>query len=217
MSGLRGTGPVALYDPYGIAEALFALYPDAPPVAGVYVHDVTAVGTQRAGRVACPLTDLPASGAHTVLLAAFDAARIVARISDLVPPAADVVTLDEAKLPAELLTSRLRYLDKLNFATNFSFFRDADGLHTRLVSANYWAGYGASDVRLWLRLFDADGTVLATWEQILPSGPGGFSIDSRQVREQFALAPFTGQLFIHAVGVRRPRRGEIRIGHLCVR
>ena len=31
---LARTGPVALYDPDGIAEALFALYPDAPQVAG---------------------------------------------------------------------------------------------------------------------------------------------------------------------------------------
>ena len=115
--------------------------------------------------------------------------------------ASTLLTLDDVRLPESLLTSRSRYLDKLNFATNFAFFRDADGLHTRLVSANYWASYGASNVRLWLRLFDADGAVLATWEQILPSGPGGFSIDSQHVRERFALAPFTGQLFIHAVGV----------------
>jgi hypothetical protein len=105
------------------------------------------------------------------------------------------------RLPEGLLTNRSRYLDKLNFATNFAFFRDGDGLHTRLVSANYWAGYGANSVRLWLRLFDADGAVLATWEQALPPGPAGFSIDSGQVRERFGLAPFTGQLFIHAVGV----------------
>jgi hypothetical protein len=70
-----------------------------------------------------------------------------------------------------------------------------------VVSANYWATYGAREVRLWLRLFDADGAILATWEQALPSGPGGFSIDSRQIRERFRLAPFTGQLFIHAIGV----------------
>ena len=91
-----------------------------------------------------------------------------------------MLTLDDVRLAGRVADgSRSRYLDKLNFATNFAFFRDADGLHTRLVSANYWASYGAADVRLWLRLFDADGTVLATWEQPLPSGPGGFSIDSR--------------------------------------
>ena len=68
-----------------------------------------------------------------------------------------MLTLDEARLPAELLTNRARYLDKLNFATNFVFFREADGLSTRLVTANYWASYGAAAVRLWLRLFDEDG------------------------------------------------------------
>ncbi len=56
-------------------------------------------------------------------------------------------------------------------------------------------------MRLWLRLFDADGAALATWEQPLPVGPGGFSIDSRQIRERFGLPPFTGQLFLHAIGV----------------
>ena len=33
------------------------------------------------------------------------------------------------------------------------------------------------------------------------AGPGGFSIDSREIRARFGLGPFTGQLFIHAVGV----------------
>ena len=78
MRGLRG--PVALYDPDGIADALFALYPEAPPLAGLYVHDVTAVGEERAGHVARALTDLPESGARVVLIAAFDAGRIAARI-----------------------------------------------------------------------------------------------------------------------------------------
>jgi hypothetical protein len=198
---LGASGSVAVYDPDGVAEALFALYPDAPPLSGIYVHDVTAVGTQRAGCTARPLTELPASGARTVLIAAFDAGRMAARIADLVPAGADVVTLDAARLPDELLTNRGRYLDKLNFATNFAFFRDADGLSTRLVSANYWAGYGAAAITLWLRLFDAVGKELATWQQEVPAGPCGFSIDSRAVCERFGLPAFTGQLFLHAIGV----------------
>ena len=113
-----------------------------------------------------------------------------------------MVTLDEVKLPAAMLTNRARYLDKLNFATNFAFFRDADGLSTRLVSANYWAGYGAGAMRLWLRLFDADGEVLAT----LGAGrcrrvPAGFRSTAGTVRDRFGLPPFTGQLFMHAIGV----------------
>ena len=197
---LTRSGPVALYDPEGIAEPLFALYPNAPPLAGLYVHDVAAVGTERTGLVARALTELPRSDARIVLIAAFDAGRVVARIRHLLPPGAEVITLDEAKLPADLLSNPVRYLDKLNFATNFAFFRDATGLSTRLVSANYWSGYGAAAIRLWLRLFDTDGRVLATWEHDVPTGPGGFSIDSRNVRERFGLPEFTGQLFIHAIG-----------------
>ena len=195
----RFHGPVALYDPDGIADALLAMYPAA--VENLFVHDISAVGETRGGLTARPLTEIGASGARTVLIAAFDAAKTVARVASMLPAGAIVLTLDDARLPDGLLTVRGRYLDKLNFATNFAFFRDADGLSTRVVSANYWANYGAREVRLWLRLFDADGAILATWEQTLPAGPGGFSIDSRDVRERFGLGPFAGQLFIHAIGV----------------
>jgi hypothetical protein len=196
----RMPAPMALYDPDGIAAALLALYPDAPRFAGVYVHDVAAVGQERDGYVARPLTKLAESGARCVLIAAFDAARIVTRLAHLLPAGAKVFTLDEAKLPEALLSNRARYLDKLNFATNFVFFREEGGLTTRLVSANYWSGYGGGAIRLWLRLFDATGRALATWEQDVPAGPAGFSIDSRAVRERFGLPPFTGQLFLHVIG-----------------
>ncbi len=192
------TGPVALYDPDRIADALLALYPT--PIDALFVHDVQEVGQQRAGLTTRALTELPTSNAATVLIAAFDADRIADRIAGLLPPGAAVTTLDAIRLPAEMVSARGKYLDKLNFATNFAFFRDADGLSTRLVSANYWANYGAGPMRLWLRLFGADGSVLATWEQDLPRNAGGFSIDSATVRQRFGLDAFTGQLFIHAIG-----------------
>ena len=195
----RLEGPVALYDPDGIADVLAALCPLR--INGIFVHDVALVGQTRAGLSARPLTELPSSGARSVLIAAFDASRISARIATMLPLGAELLTLDAARLPDALLSVRGRYLDKLNFATNFAFFRDADGLSTRLVSANYWASYGAANVRLWLRLFDTAGSVLATWEQPLPSGPGGFAIDSRAIRKRFGLRAFSGQLFIHAIGV----------------
>jgi hypothetical protein len=197
---LREAAPVALYDPDGIAEALLALYPELPDLVGLYVHDTGQVGRVRGGHTARALTALPASGAAAVLVAAFDASRIAARIKMLLPAGAATLTLDEVRLPPELLTNHSRYLDRLNFATNFVFFRDEDGLSTRLVSANYWAGYGAGPMRLWLRLYGADGAALATWEQKLPAGPGGFAIDSREVRARFDLPPFTGQLLVHAIG-----------------
>jgi hypothetical protein len=191
--------PVAVYDPDGIADALLALYPLA--VDHVFVHDVSLVGQERAGRKAQALVEMGASGARSVLIAAFDSTRAAARIRPMLPEGTKVVTLDEARIPEAMLSVRTRYLDKLNFATNFVFFRDDDRMSTRLVSANYWSNYGARSVRLWIRLFDADGSALATWEQTLPDGGGGFSIDSRQVRARFGLPAFTGQLLLHAIGI----------------
>jgi hypothetical protein len=196
----RLVGPVALYDPDGIAEALLALHPDLPGLCGLFAHDVTEVGASRAGLTVRALTELPGSGAATVLIAAFDAGRVAARIRAMLPAGSAVLTLDEARLPEAMLTNRARYLDRMNFATNFAFFRDAEGMSTRLVSANYWTGYGAGPVRLWLRLYDAGGTALATWEMDLPPAAGGFAIDSREVRTRFGLPPFCGQLCVHAIG-----------------
>ena len=197
---LRAAGPLAVFDPDGVAGALYALHPEMPAPAEFYVQDVDALGTTLAGLPARPIVDLPQSQAACVLIASFDTGRLEARLSALCPPTARLLSLDVTRLPAEMLTARA-YLDRLNFATNHAFFRDAGGLSTRLVSANYWSGYGARDVRLWLRLFGADGAVLATWEQALAGGNAGFIIDSCEVRARFGLREFTGQLFIHAIGV----------------
>ena len=197
----RLSGALAVYDPDGVADALFALHPEMPRPAELYVHDTEQIGQLRAGARAQPLTDLPQSKAGTLLVASFDAGKLGARVAPLLPPGMALTTLDDARLPREMLTNPRKYLDPLNFATNYAFFRDADGLSTRLVTANYWAGYGAKSVRLWLRLFDAAGAVLAQWEQALPPGVGGVAIDSAELRQRFGLPAFCGQLFVHAIGV----------------
>ena len=197
---LAGT-PIAVYDPDAVADALFALAPGLPRPTTVLVADTETVGTARLGVPARPLTDLPEIAEPVLLIAAFDAARATARLRHLVPAGLTILTLDEVRIPEPLLTNKRQYLDRLNFATNFAFFRDKDGLSTRLVTANYWSSYGASDVRLWLRLFGSDGVVLADWEQPVADGVSGIAIDSRDVRARFALPEFEGQLFIHAVGV----------------
>jgi len=197
---LRNAGPLAIFDPEGFAAALYALHPEMPGPAAYFVQDVEALGSNLAGLPAQPITALPGCACASLLIAAFDTGRTLARLAPLCPPALQPTSLDATRLPAAMLTARA-YLDRLNFATNHAFFREADGVSTRLVSANYWAGYGATAVRLWLRLFAADGSVLATWEQKLPATAGGFSIDSRDVRARFGLPEFTGQLFIHAIGV----------------
>jgi hypothetical protein len=198
---LRQAGPLAVFDPDGVAAALFALHPAMQAPAEFYVQDVSRLGTRLGSVPAQPVTELRQSRAATLLIAAFDANRLQARIAALAPPGLAVASLDRARLPDALLTNRRTYLDRLNFATNYAFFRDQAGLSTRLTSANYWAGYGAKNVTLWLRLFDGQGRVLAEWDQALPPGPGGFSIDSQDVRTRFGLPEFAGQLFIHAVNV----------------
>ena len=198
---LAAAGPVAVFDPEGIAPVLFALNVGHPPIEGVYVQDVRDVGADRAGLPARPLTELRHAAAPSVLIAAFDAGKISDRVAALAPPGARVISLDAARVPPAMLTNPRRYLDRLNFATNYAFFRDQGGLSTRLVTANYWSGYGATDVRLWLRLFDAAGAVLAEWEQKVAPGAATLRIDSADVRARFGLPPFTGQLFIHAIGV----------------
>lgn len=196
---LNLAGAVAIYDPDAIAGPLLALIPHIE-VEGIYVHDSLAVGQMRAGHVTRALTRLPAARAATVLIASFSGSNAHARIGPLVPGGCTVQTLEMARLPANLLTNSARYLDALNFATNFAFFRDDDRFGTRLTTANYWSGYGARAIRLFMRLYGAGGETLAQWEHGLSSGAVGVVIDSREVRRRFALGPFTGQLFIHAIG-----------------
>lgn len=200
MTRLAARGTVALYDPLGGAEAFDALHPlDGLALAGLYVQDVEEIGTQRLGQAGQPVSELPKSRAASLLVTAFEADRLVDHIRHLVPMGMTVETLDALRLPDALLTDTRRYLNPLNFATNFVFFRDAGGHHTRLVTANYWGGYGARDPRLWCRLFGADGSVLADWDQRLGAPNATVEIDSRETRARFGLGDFEGQLFIHVV------------------
>ena len=200
LAGL-GDGPVALYDPYGLAAGFAELY-DLSPVslAGVYVQDLDDLGRSVLGCTTQPVTDLPASGATRVLVAAFDAERAIGQIRHLVPAQAEVHSFDALRLPADMVTSEGLYLAGINFATNFAFFRDQDGQHTRLTTVDYWSAYGARNPQAWCCLFDGDGAVLAEWREDLPGANALFSVDSAEVRRRFGLPEFTGQLFVHVVG-----------------
>jgi hypothetical protein len=196
-----GTRKLALYDPQGLADGFAEFYRLGDVrLVGSYVQDVAAIGKPVLGRAAEPVTELGESGAEVVLVTAFDAERLVAHVSHLLPRGAEVLSLDALRLPDELLTNRRAYLDPLNFATNFAFFRDGDGHRTRLVTANYWSGYGADSLSLWLALFDQRGNVLAEWREPAPQGLGAIVLDSREIRRRFDLPAFTGQLFVHAIG-----------------
>jgi hypothetical protein len=200
---LAASGGIALYDIHGFAEGFAEIHDISDlPIAGVYVQDIARIGTRVLGHTAQPVTDLAAGAADTVLVAGFDSERAENHIRHLLPAEAALLSFDAIRLPDEMLTNPQRYLDPINFATNFAFFRDRDGHHTRLVTANYWSGYGAEEVALWCRLFDGDGGTIAEWRDTLPRGQGTVSIDSKDLRERFGLGPFAGQLFLHVVGAR---------------
>ncbi|MBO42597.1 MAG: hypothetical protein CMM28_02630 [Rhodospirillaceae bacterium] len=200
MDNLQRSSAVAVYDPHGLAVAFAALYDcETITFAGTYVQDIDAIGTKVLGNKAQPITDLPLSNATTVFITAFDADRLVDNIRHLIPDGAKLFSLDDMRLDNYMLTNKQRYLDPLNFATNFAFFRDSDGYHTRLVSANYWSGYGAKDTQIWCQLFGAEGNVLAEWTLALGVDTESIVIDSKEVRSKFDLDDFCGQLFLHVV------------------
>jgi len=201
LAQLRAARGVAIYDPLGGSRAFDALHPlTGVDIRAVLVQDIDEIGANRLGQSAQPITQLPDIAAEILLVTAFDAGRLVDHIRHLIPAGMEVVTLDALRLPEPLLTDTRRYLNPLNFATNFAFFRDADGHHTRLRTVNYWGGYGAASMTLWCRLFDADGVTLADWTQDLGGPNATVEIDSAAVRARFGLAAFTGQLFVHAIG-----------------
>jgi hypothetical protein len=198
---LKRYGRVAVVDPQGAAEGLAELFDlSALDIAGVYVQDIARIGKPALGRVAEGLPALGRSAARAMLVAAFDADRLIGQIAPFVPQNCDVFTLDEMRIPAERLTNTRTYLDPLNFATNFALFRDTATVHTRLVTANYWPGYGSKGVTCWLTLFDGAGKTIAEWSEAPTAEAGAIVIDSRDVRQRFGLGEFAGQLFLHVAG-----------------
>ncbi len=202
LARLAAAAPVAIYDPDGVLGAFDTFYPLADiPLAGYFVQNVERVGAEFRRQRARPVTELSGAQAGAVLIASFDAEKALRAIGHLIPQAAEVFSFAALKLPSELQTDAARYLTALNFATNLAFFRDEDGRHTRLVTANYWARYGANAVKLWCRLFSGSGETLATWSEDCAAADAAIVIDSAEIRARFSLPAFTGQLFVHATGI----------------
>jgi len=197
---LTGADTLAVFDPLGHLAPFAALHGEFP-CAGVFVQDISHVGQASLGQTTQVVSDLANLNASMVLIAAFDSARLESQIRHLAPDA-EIISFDAMRIPDDWLSNRRRYLDPLNFATNFAFLRDSKASHTAIRSANYWGGYGAENPEIWARLFDEDGGVLADWFHPLPAAGGTYCIDSREVRERFGLEPFAGSLFIHALRVR---------------
>jgi hypothetical protein len=199
LAKLAASMPFALYDPDGIAEAFDVFHP-LPAPALYFVQNLQHLGRRFREIEVQPVTAISNTHMAALFVASFDTERKLAQIRHLLPTGVEIFSLDALRLPAELLTLPTRYLSPLNFATNFVFFRDEAGHHTRLTTTNYWPRYGAGKVSLWCRLFGADGQILKTWTEDCGGPESSLVIDSREVRARFGLPAFTGQLFVHVVG-----------------
>ena len=202
LDSLAGIGPIAIYDPLGCAGDLAALYDlSGLEIEGIYVQALEELGENRLGHVTRPVTDLAGAKIGALWLLAFDAERPLEQIRHLIPEGTRIESLAALRLPDEMLSDRRWYLSGINFATNFAFFREAEGHHTRIVTADYWSGYGAKAPSLWCCLFDETGKELAEWWEDWPTAGGVIRIDSAEVRERLGIGPFTGQLFLHVCGI----------------
>src|ERR1700758_3058850 len=129
LDGLAQHAPVAIYDPRSALEPFEAFFGlEEIEIAGIYVQQVARIGSAILGRPAKPVTELARCRARTVFVAAFDAERIIAQMRTCLPKGCEVYSLDTMRIPTDRLTNLRNYLDPLNFATNFAFFRDAAGL-----------------------------------------------------------------------------------------
>ena len=81
------------------------------------------------GQQVQPVTELSGTEAKCLFVVAYDAERLIHQIRHVIPEGTKCISLDEARLPEAMLTNPTHYLASLNFATNFAFFRDRDGLH----------------------------------------------------------------------------------------
>jgi hypothetical protein len=202
IEGLKRKGPIAIYDPYGQAEAFAQFYDiKSLPLSGYYIQDIERQGTSFANHKAQLVTALKQSGAKSLFITCFDAEKPAAQIRHLIPDGTEVLSFDHLRLPENMLSNPKQYVSPINFATNFVFFRDAGGHHTRLVSANYWGGYGAKEASFWCRLYDSAGKPIAEWQEKLGPAQSTFILDSAEVRKRFNLSEFTGQLFVHATKI----------------
>ena len=99
-------GKVAIIDPQGAAEGFAELFDLSDlDISETYVQDVARIGSPVFGHAAKGVTELPQSAARAVLLAAFDADRLIAQLESFLPPHSTVFSLDAMRIPAERLTN----------------------------------------------------------------------------------------------------------------
>src|SRR5208283_2265339 len=95
IGALARSAPVALYDPSGSVDAFNEIFSlDAIEISGTFVQQVARIGSTVLGRAAAPVTELTRTGARSVLIADFDAERIITQLQPYLPDGAQVFSLD---------------------------------------------------------------------------------------------------------------------------
>jgi hypothetical protein len=185
----------AIYDPEGHLEDFLSLTGLEMPTK-VYVQKVE--NAENYPLISSIQTDQPAE----LFILSFEPEKHLTQINYLLPKSTKVSSLEDLRIPAEMLVDEHNYLSDLNFATNFAFFREQEGWHTRVKGANCWAKYGAKGSKLHAILFDENGQEIIRWEEDVPATVHSIVIDSRDVKKRFNLPDFTGQLFVHITGTK---------------
>ena len=107
LSDLERAGPVAIYDPHNAFTTLAALYAtDLIKISDVYVQKLEDLSRTIFGQRVQPISELPETRAKNLFIVAYDAERLIHQIQHLLPQGVKCVTLDAARLPDEMLTSR---------------------------------------------------------------------------------------------------------------
>src|SRR3984957_2828763 len=186
----------AIYDPEGHLEDFLAMT-GLPRPSLIYVQAIEALDSKTS-----LISKIQQDKPQKLLILSFDPEKHLAQMEHLLPSSCEVISLEELRLPNAMLADPKNYLSDLNFATNFAFFREEGGWHTRIKTANYWPKYGSQNLKLWSILFDEKGKKRAHWEEPLSPTVHSLVIDSREVKKRFNLPDFTGQLFIHITGTK---------------
>ena len=197
---LRQHGNFALYDVDGIVAEFLDLCELKPHEVGeIYTLKTELLGQEALpGKKYQPITQVDSD---QLLILSFDHEPFSSQIRHVVPEGCEISSLAELRLPEKMLSNTRNYLSGINFATNFAFFRDEQGYHTRITTANYWKRYGAKHVSIYLYLMNNQGKVIAKWSEDIPDSNHVICIDSQDVKTRFGLDDFCGQLFIHVTGV----------------
>lgn len=200
INELATTKKLAIYDPQNTLVTFASLYPSSiSTLSTVYVQDASYCNKDTLGFTTLPITKLE-KDTELLFIPAFDTERIEKQIQHIVMGKCKVTTLDTVRLPDRFLADTQHYLNPLNFATNLLFFREQSDIHTRLVTANYWSAYGAKKPFVWGRLFDAEGTLVLDFEKPLGDANEIFCLDSAELKKEYNLPDFCGQIFVHIVG-----------------